>query len=230
MVGLGADEVAADVWHPLRRVQTVAYPGGDTSVLYYDRVYAPVPHVVGDDLPTWEALRLGPSSIGYAITGPGHALVIGGGGGRDIYNALTSAQTVDVIELNSAIRDAVDDSLGPWSGSPCSRPGVSTTIGDGRAILAGRDTAYDQIHIGFTDTLSANAAQGFALSENRPRRCLPAPNHRRPPSHRDTVGAQARPAQGEGASGHHAPGGETHRYRPLNGRCRAARRRRWSPP
>ena len=39
-------------------------------------------------------------------------------------------------------------------------------IGDGRAILADRDTTYDQIHIGFTDTLSANAAQGFALSEN----------------------------------------------------------------
>ncbi|MEQ1788120.1 MAG: hypothetical protein ABL966_13785, partial [Acidimicrobiales bacterium] len=106
------------------------------------------------------------SSIGYEVAGPGHALVIGGGGGRDIYNALTSDQTVDVIELNSAIRDAVDGSLGALSGSPYSRPGVSTTIGDGRAILAARDTKYDQIHMGFTDTLSASAAQGFALSEN----------------------------------------------------------------
>lgn len=166
MVGLDADEVAADIWHPLSRVQTVAVPDGPSSILYYDRVYAPVPNAAGDDLPTWRELRLGPSSIGYEVAGPGHALVIGGGGGRDIYNALTSDQTVDVIELNSAIRDAVDDSLGSLSGSPYSRPGVSTTIGDGRAILASRDTKYDQIHMGFTDTLSASAAQGFALSEN----------------------------------------------------------------
>ena len=44
--------------------------------------------------------------------GPGRTLVIGGGGGRDIENALSSGQErVDVIELNGAIRDAVDDDL-----------------------------------------------------------------------------------------------------------------------
>lgn len=155
----------ADTWHALSRVQGFT-AGGDQGLLFYDRVYAPVPAARGDDLPSWETLSLGPASIGYEITGPGHALVIGGGGGRDIYNALTSDQTVDVIELNSAIRDVVDDSLGEISGSPYSREGVSTTIGDGRAILADRDTLYDQIHIGFTDTLSANSAQGFALTEN----------------------------------------------------------------
>jgi hypothetical protein len=160
------DDLAADVWHPLSRVQGVELPDNPDSVLFYDRVFAPVPNVTGNDLPTWEDLHLGPSSIGYELTGPGHALVIGGGGGRDIYNALTSRQTVDVIELNSAIRHVVDDVLGDVSGSPYSREGVSTAIGDGRAILAGRDVKYDQIHIGFTDTLSANAAQGFALTEN----------------------------------------------------------------
>src|SRR5690606_34548267 len=79
---------------------------------------------------------------------------------------LTAGQTGDVIELNSAIVEAVDDALGHRSQRPYSREGVSTTIGDGRAILADSDETYDQIHIGFTDTLSANAAQGFALSEN----------------------------------------------------------------
>jgi hypothetical protein len=166
MVGHRPDELAADIWHPLSRVQAVAAPAAPNSVIYYDRVFAPVPNVVSGDLPNWEDLLLGPQTIGYELTGPGHALVIGGGGGRDIYNALTSGQTVDVIELNSAIRHAVDRSLGELSGSPYSRDGVSTTIGDGRAILAARDTRYDQIHIGFTDTLSANAAQGFALTEN----------------------------------------------------------------
>ncbi len=160
------NDLAADSWHPLSRVQGQALPDNPISVLLYDRVFAPVPKVTGNDLPDWQDLLLGPASIGYELTGPGHALVVGGGGGRDIYNALTSDQTVDVIELNSAIRDVVDNSLGDVSGSPYSREGVSTSIGDGRAILAARETRYDQIHIGFTDTLSANAAQGFALTEN----------------------------------------------------------------
>ncbi|HET6954367.1 MAG TPA: hypothetical protein VFI47_28640, partial [Acidimicrobiales bacterium] len=159
-------DLAADVWHPLNRVQGVALPDLPYSLLFYDRVYAPVPTVTGGETPDWEDLLLGPASIGYELTGPGHALVIGGGGGRDIYNALSSDQTVDVIELNSAIVDVVDDALADVSGSPYTAEGVSTTVGDGRAILAARDTRYDQIHIGFTDTLSANAAQGFALSEN----------------------------------------------------------------
>jgi hypothetical protein len=92
--------------------------------------------------------------------------VIGGGGGRDILNALSSGQRrVDVIELNRAIRDTVDHDLRRWTGAPYGLPLVHTAIGDGRSTLAGRDTHYDQIHIGFTDTLSANSAQAFALSE-----------------------------------------------------------------
>jgi hypothetical protein len=104
--------------------------------------------------------------VGYELTGPGRTLVIGGGGGRDIENALSSGQKqVDVIELNRAIRDAVDHDLRQWSGAPYSLPGVSVDIGDGRSRLASRDTKYDVIHIGFTDTLSANSAAGFALTE-----------------------------------------------------------------
>ncbi len=156
----------ADRWTPLSRVEGYRLANGLPSLVYYDRVFAPVPVVQNGKLPNWKKLLLGPASIGYELTGPGRALVIGGGGGRDIYNALTSHQRVDVIELNDAIRHVVDVDLGAVSGSPYSRKGVSTTIGDGRAILAERDTKYDQIHIGFTDTLSGSSAQGFALTEN----------------------------------------------------------------
>src|SRR5204862_5901208 len=72
---------------------------------------------------------------------------------------------VDVIELNRAIRDTVDKDLRPWTGAPYSLPRVHVALGDGRSTLASRDTRYDQIHIGFTDTLSANSAQAFALTE-----------------------------------------------------------------
>lgn len=160
----------ADRWTPLARVIGYEFPGSKNPFagLFYDRVYAPVRIVKPGEVPDWHKLGTGPQSIGYEMTGPGgRALVIGGGGGRDIWNALSEKQRrVDVIELNEGIRKVVDDDLAAVSGSPYSHARVHTTIGDGRSILSQRDTKYDQIHIGFTDTLSASAAQGFALSEN----------------------------------------------------------------
>jgi hypothetical protein len=159
----------AERWTPLSRV--IGYgPKGDSpyALLFYDRVYAPVPvHRRGTPYPKGSDLSLKPQALGYAMSEPGRALVIGGGGGRDIYNALSSGmRAVDVIELNRGIVDVVDKDLARWSGSPYSLPRVHTVVGDGRSILAARDTRYDQIHIGFTDTLSANSATAFALTEN----------------------------------------------------------------
>jgi hypothetical protein len=165
---LPGSKPVADRWTPLNRV--LGYPppkGSRFAPLFYDRVYAPVPvwHP-GTPLPNWRALKLGPQSVGYALSHHGRALVIGGGGGRDIENALTSGMhQVDVIELNRAMRDVADGPLRQYSGSPYTLPGVSVKFGDGRTTLAARKTKYDEIHIGFTDTLSANSAAAFALSE-----------------------------------------------------------------
>jgi hypothetical protein len=158
----------AERWNPLARVFGFEFPGNERlAAVFYDRVYAPVPLARSNSLPGWQELRTGPQSIGYELIGSGRVLIIGGGGGRDIYTALSAGQReIDVIELNEGIRRVVDEDLAHLSGSPYSRPGVRTVIGDGRSILAARDTKYDQIHIGFTDTLSGNAAQGFALTEN----------------------------------------------------------------
>jgi hypothetical protein len=118
-------------------------------------------------MPDFRSLLLGPQTIGYAMTPHRDALVIGGGGGRDILNALTQGTGhVDVIELNRSIVDVVDRDMRRWSGSPYTLPRVTTRAGDGRSELARRDTKYDVIHLGFTDTLSSNSAQAFALTEN----------------------------------------------------------------
>jgi hypothetical protein len=161
-------EIHADHWTPLARVLGMHAPDNQRfAAVVYDRVYAPVPIVDEDDLPGWRELVTGPQSIGYQLTGPGQALVIGGGGGRDIYTALSEGQRpVHVIELNQGIVSVVDGELAGYSRKPYSRDGVSTTVGDGRSVLAQTDERYDQIHLGFTDTLSANAAQGYALTEN----------------------------------------------------------------
>ena len=98
----------------------------------------------------------------------GRALIIGGGGGRDIYNALSSGERrVDVIELNRRCARPSRARCGRWSGGPYSLPGVSSAIGDGRSTLARRDTRYDAINIGFTNTLTASSSgSAYALSES----------------------------------------------------------------
>lgn len=160
---------AADRWTPLDRVLGYAPPHGKGpfAYLFYDRVYAPVPvRLPGQPIPNWRQLMTSSESIGLTVAHHGNVLVVGGGGGRDIYDALSSGfHHVDVIELNSAIVDVVDGALGHWSGRPYVAPGVHTVVGDGRAILAERSTRYDEIHIGFTDTLSGSSADAFALSE-----------------------------------------------------------------
>ena len=166
--GATVDPVS-DRWSPLSRVLGYsAEKSAPYALVWYDRLYAPVPQYTrGEQMPDWRELRVGPQSLGYVFGGRDRSLVIGGGGGRDIFNALSSGvRDVDVVELNSAIRDTVDDSLRGFSGAPYSLPGVHTRIGDGRSRLSEGDTKYDVIHIGFTDTFSASSGQAFALTES----------------------------------------------------------------
>jgi hypothetical protein len=75
---------ASDRWTPLNRVVGCPPPNGRGSLAYvfYDSIYAPaMVRRPGQPIPDWNALRLGPQSIGYELTGPGAAPVIWGGGG-----------------------------------------------------------------------------------------------------------------------------------------------------
>jgi len=159
-----------DRWTPISRVTGYAptRPGTD-ALVSYDQDVAPVPlHRRGGPMPDWRSMGLGPQSIAFGLVPNGRALIIGGGGGRDIYNALSSGERrVDVIELNRRMRETVEGPLRRWSGGPYSLPGVSSAIGDGRSTLARRDSRYDAINIGFTNTLTASSSgSAYALSES----------------------------------------------------------------
>ena len=124
----------SEKWTPLSRVLGYRFGNGpgDGGAIVYDQAWAPVPAIVDGKKPDWKKLSLGPQSIGFSMEKGGRALIIGGGGGRDISNALTSGiGDVDVIEINAAIRDIVDNQLGSFSGSPYKLPHVNTAIGDG---------------------------------------------------------------------------------------------------
>jgi hypothetical protein len=168
-VNLPGGKIAFDRWTPLGRVVAYGAPvGGDFTPLFFDRGGAPVAgYQRGGPMPNWKKLKLGPHSLGFVFGGRNRVLLIGTGGGRDILNALSSGvRRVDAVELNRAIRDAADDGLKEFSGSPYTLPRVHTKIGDGRSAVVNADDDYDVIHLGFADTLSASSAQAFVLSEN----------------------------------------------------------------
>ena len=164
-----AGTIRSEVWTPLvaghrrhpSRAELVR-----SRVLRPRRSAPVINYAPGEPSPDWRVLQLGPQTIPSELGRKGKALIIGGGGGRDIHNLRSSGvDDIDVIELNEGIRQIVDDEMAVFSGSPYSLPGVHTTIGDGRSILARRGL-YDQIQISFTDSLSAGGAAAYALSEN----------------------------------------------------------------
>jgi hypothetical protein len=164
----GGLQPVAERWTPLNRVLGFAPPQGVANGLVtYDRNVGEVIRFDGRKLPGWRELQEGPPSVGYELAPDGRALVIGGGGGRDVLAALsTGRRSVDVVELNRGIKEVVDEDLAELSGRPYSLPGVRTTIGDGRSTLASSDELYAHIQLGFVDTFSGSSAQAFALTEN----------------------------------------------------------------
>ena len=156
-----------DAAQPRRRLPAV---DGDASLglVTYDRVYAPVPvhRPRRAAARTGARSQLGPQSIGYALTRPGRALVIGGGGGRDIHNALSSGRAAGGRDRAQPRRSARSwTTTSALLGSALQRcPGSTSRSATGARRSPRSDARYDQIHIGFTDTLSAQLGAGASPS------------------------------------------------------------------
>ena len=132
-----------------------------------------------------------------------------------------------MIELNRVIRETVDDDLRAYSGAPYSLPGVQAVDGDGRSQLAARDTRYDVIHIGFTDTLSAGVGPGLRAQRGEPLHARGVPRVLRSPraGRRPGRHATAPPRRRRGAAHDRAGARGARRPEPGAQRGRPARAR-----
>lgn len=122
-------------------------------------------HSRGEAYP--DALLYDVTSAAYQVGAPRRACIVGGGGGRDILTALAAGlRSVDVVELNPYIVDAVSRPFGRYSGDPYHLPGVTTFVGEGRSHLSRSDTPCDVLQISLIDTFAASSAGAYALTEN----------------------------------------------------------------
>src|SRR5262245_20281748 len=98
----------------------------------------------------------------------GESLVIGPGGGRDVWSALVfGARRVVGVEINSIIvNDVMRDRFSGRSGRLYDRPDVEIHVDDGRNFIARSRERYDVIQASLVDTWAATSAGAFSLTEN----------------------------------------------------------------
>ena len=107
------------------------------------------------------------TAVGYLLRRPETVAIIGGGGGRDILTAHSlGAKSIDAIELNGAIIQALSDPFREFSGDVYHLPGVQAVQSEGRSYLTRTSKTFDLIQISLIDSWAATAAGAYALSEN----------------------------------------------------------------
>jgi hypothetical protein len=96
------------------------------------------------------------------------ALVIGPGGGRDLWSALVfGARHIDGVEINPIIaRDVMLERFRDYSGGVYAHPQVAIHVDDGRSFVRRSQERYDVIQASLVDTWAATAAGAYTLTEN----------------------------------------------------------------
>lgn len=98
---------------------------------------------------------------------PDSVLVIGLGGGPDIFTALHyRTRSVTGVEINQAAIAAIEGPLADFLGDPYHRPGVRIVCADGRGFLRRTSNHYDVIQLSGVDTGTALAPGSNVLAEN----------------------------------------------------------------
>ena len=108
------------------------------------------------------------TGLAYAIRQGAHALVIGPGGGRDVWTALVAgARRVEGVEVNPIIvNDVMEERFRAFSGDVYHTPGVRVVVDDGRSYVSRSAERYDLIQASLVDTWAATSAGAYAMTEN----------------------------------------------------------------
>ncbi|MBM3324997.1 MAG: hypothetical protein FJY66_04950 [Calditrichaeota bacterium] len=113
-----------------------------------------------------EFLRYDATSLAYHLRPKGTAVVIGMGGGRDVFAALHFGHShVTGIEINPAVERLHRGKLRGFSGL-VGRLDVTMVTADGRAFLASHPQKCDVLQISLLDTWAATGVGAYSLTPN----------------------------------------------------------------
>jgi spermidine synthase len=107
------------------------------------------------------------NSVAYKILDRPHVLIIGGGSGTEILNAMYhGAKSISVVEMN---RDIIHLMQGPYktfSGDIYSSADTHVFIEEGRGYLQRTEERFNLIEISLLESMGAASAGVYSLSEN----------------------------------------------------------------
>ncbi len=97
----------------------------------------------------------------------GNHLVIGLGGGPDVAQSLAmGASRITVVEINSAILQAMGRDYAGYSGNLLNRPNVRVIHSEGRNFMRSTREKFDLIRMTGVDTFAAHTTGAYVLAEN----------------------------------------------------------------
>ncbi len=106
-------------------------------------------------------------ALAYRLVDRPDVLVIGAGGGSDVWMALYhGARHVTAVEVDPTVYRLIEDELAEFSGGLYRRDDVTPVTAEGRGFLQARGESYDVIHIALLDAYNAAASGVYALSES----------------------------------------------------------------
>lgn len=114
-----------------------------------------------------EILRRSMYFAAYRLRPRASVLVIGLGGGNDVWAALTAgARSVNAVELNWPIVDIHRRVMRSYSRRLVESPFVRLVVDEGRSVLMRERARYDVIQMTGIDTWTALASGAYVLAEN----------------------------------------------------------------
>ncbi|MDQ4077157.1 MAG: hypothetical protein M3220_13025 [Chloroflexota bacterium] len=148
-------------WDSFARTDLVAPGDGTPYRLYMDGAAGSImPPALGD-----APLRGDIGFFPFATATPERVLVIGPGGGLDVWFALQSGATEIVgVEVNPASVVLVKE-YASYNDNLYDQPTVRVLVDEGRSVLQRHEVRYDLIFLSQVVTLSAERS-GYALTEN----------------------------------------------------------------
>jgi hypothetical protein len=157
----GDGRVIASRWDSFARTDVVDPGEGRPYALYIDGAAGSVIPPAGDTT----LLQTDIGFFPFATNRPERVMIIGPGGGLDIWFALRGqAREIVAVEINRASVDLVNQ-LAEYHGDLYGQPQVRVRIDEGRSVLRREAALYDMIYLSQVVTLAAERS-GYALTEN----------------------------------------------------------------
>jgi hypothetical protein len=107
------------------------------------------------------------SALPYHLNSPGHALILGSGGGADIQQArYHGVPRISAVELNPQLVDIVRDRYRDFSNDILGQDGVELHLSEARGFVSRSRDRYGLIQLALLDSFAASSAGLYALNES----------------------------------------------------------------